>query len=195
MSGTNRSLISPDAARARIRTKLGDGKAAERFFFTYAQSGGIYVQADQVITDSGSPKRGARVEPATLARLAKLNGRDFWNLAAVTLHNPDVELAGIQVAEQDIDDALAQYAPPLPQPQGVAGRGGRTSEKHGWPIAKMTMRLLKEPPDQFARWTGEALEPELKKLYAAQGQGFPSTANLVNISRGVLRAVREARNS
>jgi hypothetical protein len=74
-------------------------------------------------------------------------------------------------------------------------KGGRSSDKHGEPIARVTIALMNATATEFSRTTGEALVPDLRTAYSEAGATPPSDQNLLGIAYGVLRAVKNARMS
>jgi len=107
----------------------------------------------------------------------------------------NVEFAGFEVDALCEDNGLTI---PAASPQGSQpllpgkNRGGRSSGKHGEPIAEMAIRLY-NMDNEFARYTGEAIAIELAEIYTRLGVAAPSQPNLEDISYGIRRAVKAAR--
>ena len=72
--------------------------------------------------------------------------------------------------------------------------GGRSSGKHGQPIAEMAIKLFLMG-DEFNRETGKTVSYDLKGAYKSYKIPPPSDPNLNQISWGILRAVKDARNA
>lgn len=85
-----------------------------------------------------------------------------------------------------------ETTPPAEADVGAPRKGGRTSDKHGAPIAELAIRLY-NMDDEFNRYTGPVVEAELVQAYRSHRVSPPSESNIRGISHGILRAVRAAR--
>ena len=91
--------------------------------------------------------------------------------------------------------SLAGAAPTVGPQSKAPNAGGRPSDKHGEPIAKVTAGLIKAPIDQLRNETGDSLALTLSEAYRAAGTAPPTGKNLEGICWGILRTVKDIRKT
>lgn len=115
----------------------------------------------------------------------------FWKLAS--WKRGAVEYTGIQFDREDVMNSVSKNATGFGKSTArdpVPG-SGRSSGKHGEPIATLTLRYRNLPRLELNRLTGAALEDELRAEYIRHGYGVPSEKNRESICVGLLRAIKQ----
>lgn len=107
-----------------------------------------------------------------------------------------IRLFGIRFLKRDVDIVFAGETPQFVTGEfskddaGQSRTGGRRAAKHGEPIAKVTLRLAKLPPNELSKYTAESLALELRQQYINVGENPPGEQSCRQFAQGILRALR-----
>ncbi|MCT2399024.1 hypothetical protein [Novosphingobium mangrovi (ex Huang et al. 2023)] len=130
-----------------------------------------------------------RIDSGSLGRLRKGATAEFWRTGQ--WKKGPVEYFGVRFCQEDIDKVVKDHAGSFASTavSVVSTASGRTSEKHGEPIATLALRLGALPLEELNRISPTQLRKELAKEYSRIGCLPPSEKNLNSIAAGVRRAV------
>lgn len=196
---TKRTMISPAAACERITNGFRDVRSLRKFLLDYATSGLIYVDAKTTVEAGREFPNGQRVAPnkridsGSLGRLRKGATAEFWRTGQ--WKKGPVEYFGVRFCQEDIDKVVKDHAGSFASTavSVVSTASGRTSEKHGEPIATLALRLGALPIEEINRISAAKLRDDLAKEYKVIGSTPPCEKNLASIAAGIRRAVLKKR--
>lgn len=182
---------SPTAAIADLDAAVMDGRViAQPTSVSYPRPKGALPDVEA----------GAPLTKKEWWRIMQMGGGvEIWSAPVIRVpvgaNDKAVDLIGLRFDASDIRALAAQHGLVSATPPPGRDKGGRLSGKHGKPIARITMRLLKMSDRDLQRCTGEGLSIELNKEYNDAGYGMPSPDNSASICVGIIKAVRESREA
>lgn len=203
-----RRWIPVRAAVAQIKCVLGgDDWSAQSVIASRLRDGVFIACADRIVSESlGEASELANKPVEVLSWVWAKSSQwqkdqqgwhwptgDFTVTVGDDLMSKKYRMFGVRIDADQLD----QLAPPPDatpkEAPNEANKGGRSADKHGEPIAALTLRLLAKNEAELARETAEALAPDLAQLYRDAGASSPSIPNLAGICYGILRVVRKHR--
>lgn len=132
------------------------------------------------------------------------NEKTFWQVGGASIRfkiggtPTDTTLVGLHFDERDILKLAAEHALPSPSSIGPLqlnsrprDTGGRSSSKHGAPIAVMALRYAQLSLPVLNRTKAISLQQDLIDLYKEFGVEPPKGKNLEGICGGILHALRD----
>lgn len=117
-----------------------------------------------------------------------------WNTGSVLIPRSDrhceTELSSIVLDDVQLARLLEAHDMSI----GIltAGKRGRATYDHGYPVALLVLDLLRKGRTHIQREKAESLVPQLQDLYTQAGASRPNPRNAAGIASGVLRALRSA---